>query len=271
MDSDFEPLQSWGNTTADDSLQINDCWALRIHCVYHTQDGGSVLGCPHLSSAKNNRVCIPIQGSGMLNGLLSIKCVAGSRQFETARIVAELIGMTLATTKFRQELYLKSILDPLTGVENRRALDAALSSALRRDRRRQLPTSILMLDIDHFKHFNDQNGHAVGDEILQKAAKHFKVRGTDRVFRYGGEEFVVMLPEASLNVAVKRAEEIQASLKQLPQYPNCGPITVSIGVATAPFDGESAEELLKAADLAVYRAKETGRNRVVIAAEMELA
>jgi diguanylate cyclase (GGDEF)-like protein len=128
-----------------------------------------------------------------------------------------------------------------------------------------------MMDIDHFKRFNDKYGHAAGDELLKEMGKllYAHIRMADIACRYGGEEFVLVLPDASLEVSRQRAERLRQEVKQLRlkiKNQNMGAITVSLGVAVFPDNGSSGKALLKSADAALYLAKRAGRDRVVMAA-----
>ena len=160
--------------------------------------------------------------------------------------------------------------DPLTGLYNRRYLQEMLDREIRRAIRSEQHLGILMLDLDHFKNFNDTYGHEAGDAVLRETASFLirSIRVEDFVCRYGGEEFVVVLPTADLRAAEARAERIRAKLRDLVvmhEGRSLGVITVSVGVAALPDHGMSEKELLQAADAALYRAKRAGRDRVVVA------
>jgi diguanylate cyclase (GGDEF)-like protein len=169
-----------------------------------------------------------------------------------------------------QELAQMAATDPLTGVANRRTLDQTLRHEWFRAQRSGQPLSLLMIDADHFKTLNDRHGHQVGDEALRSLAGiiHANVhRPTDLVARYGGEEFSVILAETDSEGARQIAERIRAQVEQLPLLgDDQSPMTVSIGISTWTTASEiSLEQLLFAADKALYQAKERGRNRVVAA------
>ncbi len=164
-----------------------------------------------------------------------------------------------------------SIRDHLTTLFNRRYLDETLEREIQRAARSQAQLGIIMMDIDHFKRFNDKYGHAAGDELLKEMGKllYAHIRMADIACRYGGEEFVLVLPDASLEVSRQRAERLRQEVKQLRlkiKNQNMGAITVSLGVAVFPDNGSSGKALLKSADAALYLAKRAGRDRVVMAA-----
>lgn len=160
--------------------------------------------------------------------------------------------------------------DSLTGLFNRRYLDDTLPREIERCRRTGGELAVLLLDLDHFKRINDSRGHQAGDELLRRVADALAQasRGSDIACRYGGEEFVLVLPGAAREVALRRAETLRARISSQPMdSASAAPeISVSIGIATLRRDGLDADALLRAADKAMYRAKQAGRNRVVEAA-----
>jgi diguanylate cyclase (GGDEF)-like protein/PAS domain S-box-containing protein len=164
----------------------------------------------------------------------------------------------------------QSVRDPLTNLYNRRYMEETLERELLRCSRKQLPLSILMLDIDYFKRFNDTYGHLAGDEILCEVGMLLleHVRREDVPCRYGGDEFVVVLPDAPPDVARTRAELVRDYVQYIHIQNNeleLVSVTISLGVANFPTNGRTRTEILRAADEALYRAKQEGRNRVVVA------
>jgi len=184
--------------------------------------------------------------------------------------VADSVALALANLKLRETLRHQSIRDPLTGLFNRRYMEETLERETRRVARAQRPLGIIMLDVDHFKLFNDTFGHDAGDSLLREFGNFLRahVRGEDVACRYGGEEFTLILPEASLEVTRQRAEHLRGDIKHLhAQYHDqpLGAVALSLGVAVFPDHGSTGEAVLKAADAALYRAKREGRDRVVVA------
>lgn len=159
-----------------------------------------------------------------------------------------------------------SLRDPLTGVGNRAAMELTLQRELKISRRSGRPLSLLVADMDWFKQINDRLGHATGDQLLQSVAKSIgaALRETDQVFRYGGEEFVVVLSNTRNAEAVAIAERIRSQLEKRDLTTDSGPVraTISIGVSTSAAD-DTRDTLFKRADSALYEAKDSGRNRVV--------
>jgi diguanylate cyclase (GGDEF)-like protein len=165
-----------------------------------------------------------------------------------------------------------SVRDVLTGLFNRRYLEETLEREIHRAERKQLSLGIIMLDLDHFKHINDTFGHTAGDAVLQELGTSLKsyIRASDIACRYGGEEFILIMPEASLEVTRQRAERLrQDAEKRKVSYNGMllEPVTFSIGVAVFPEHGSSYLTLLSAVDEALYRAKNEGRNRVIVAGD----
>jgi diguanylate cyclase (GGDEF)-like protein len=172
----------------------------------------------------------------------------------------------------RETLQHQSLRDPLTGLFNRRYLEENLARELHRCARRRTPLSLLMIDVDHFKRFNDTHGHAAGDALLAQVGRTIagSIRAEDMACRYGGEEFTVILPETDAATAHARAETIRRALESTSLVhlrQTLGPVTASIGVSTWPEDGTTPEVLLQVADAWLYRAKAEGRNRVLPASE----
>ncbi len=167
----------------------------------------------------------------------------------------------------REALRMQAIRDPLTGLFNRRYMGEALERELRRAEHGGQPLTMIMLDVDHFKRFNDTSGHQAGDDLLVHIGSllQARTRREDIACRYGGEEFLLILPGAPLEAALRRAEELRHTIRQTTiehQGRPLGGISVSAGVSSFPDHGTTADELLRAADTALYRAKELGRDRV---------
>jgi diguanylate cyclase (GGDEF)-like protein len=165
------------------------------------------------------------------------------------------------------ELRDQAVRDPLTGLFNRRYLKETLQREIARARREDLPIGIMIMDIDEFKNVNDVYGHNAGDRLLQAMADMLKtnIRAEDIVCRYGGEEFVIVMPGASLGVAYERAELLRQNVDQMwvPYEGELLHVTISLGVAAYPLHGTDGEDALIRADRALYQAKQAGRNRVV--------
>ncbi|ROR32048.1 diguanylate cyclase [Inmirania thermothiophila] len=180
---------------------------------------------------------------------------------------AALIRDITKEKQLEEELRRASVTDPLTGLYNRRHLDETLAREYRRAERYELPLSVVMFDVDHFKRFNDEHGHEQGDRVLQAIAEVTRraVRNTDIPCRYGGEEFLVILPSTPLDGAAHLAERLREEVERTPV--DGLRVTISVGVAALPeHRGQGPDDLVEAADAALYRAKQAGRNRVCRAA-----
>jgi diguanylate cyclase (GGDEF)-like protein len=214
-----------------------------------------------------------MMAQGELLGLLHMAISEKGRSVETRQrfvmTVAEHIALALANLKLRETLRSQSIRDPLTGLFNRRYMEESLEREMRRASRGRHPVGIIMLDLDHFKKFNDSYGHDAGDALMRIVGNTLQrsIRAEDIACRYGGEEFTLILPEASLVDAAQRAESIRESIRNLNiqhRRQQLGGVTISAGVAIFPDHGPTGDAVLRAADAALYQAKSRGRDRVAI-------
>jgi diguanylate cyclase (GGDEF)-like protein len=219
------------------------------------------------------RPCIPLVTQDGLIGSLHLDDLPAdparrAEQEHLAQWAGEQLALALGHARERDTLRLQAVQDSLTGLFNRRYFDEAVNRELSRARRKALPTSLVVLDIDHFKRVNDTYGHGTGDNVLCAIARQISVaiREGDIACRYGGEELVILMPECPADVAADRAEELRAAIEAcIPEAGGPGQVTASFGVAEYPTHGSDAESLFRAADRAMYRAKHQGRNQVVAA------
>jgi diguanylate cyclase (GGDEF)-like protein len=184
---------------------------------------------------------------------------------DLASTVTHQFSLALANLKLRDQLQAQSIKDQLTGLYNRRHMEASLIREAHRAKRHEKPMGVIMLDVDHFKKFNDTHGHEEGDELLRKLGALLKaaVRQEDIVCRYGGEEFLIIMPEAPVEIAVQRGRQLRDKVRgQL--LVKGQPVTISVGVAIFPAHGATPESVIAAADSALYQAKDAGRDQVVV-------
>ena len=272
----LETVASWGpHSTSSNEFLPEMCWALRRLQSHLMGDLSSTLICEHLRPTHaSNYFCFPMIGQGKALGLLVLQ-VGQKVQSPDARTrrnlilakqhlgeaVANHIALALANLSLRERLRSESVRDPLTELFNRRYLDETLPREIRRATRDQQVLSIIMIDVDHFKQFNDKFGHEAGDRMLRGLGDHLnsRTRGHDIACRYGGDEFLLVLPGASLEVAYDRAERLRGEIKNLEVESVC----LSLGVSSFPDHGSTATDLIRAADLALYQAKAQGRNQVV--------
>jgi diguanylate cyclase (GGDEF)-like protein len=209
-----------------------------------------------------------------LNAVLRRQTAERAEQLEIARSalgqeVTKRLWAEKELTQANRRLQDKALRDALTGLYNRRYLEESLDREASRARRSEKPFGVMMIDIDHFKRFNDTFGHAAGDAVLRTVGQLLLslARAEDIPCRYGGEEFVLVMSHASPATLRERAEKLRLGVQKLAiecDGRNVGPITLSVGIAMFPDHGDSGQAVLQAADTAMYRAKAAGRNRVVV-------
>jgi len=278
-----EAAVRWGSTCVSEALFAPEaCWSLRRGQPHWNERGG--VNCSHVRQGATLKcLCVPMVGQGDTLGVLYLEFAADDiqrsdssseslqdSQQRVATTVAGQIALSLASLRLRETLRDQSIRDPLTGLFNRRFMEESLEREMQRAVRKNHPVSVLFIDLDHFKRFNDTFGHDAGDLVLRSIADLFRklFRVDDVICRYGGEEFGIILPESSAENAAIRGNSLREAVKKLHiQYKGhaLGAITLSIGVATFPEHGDSSEELLKAADQCLYQSKSGGRDRVTVA------
>lgn len=271
----LETAASWTDCQLPAAVfEAQDCWAVRTGHLHRVTSGDATAACRHVGPGEYSYLCLPLLSQGVAVGILHFQMIASDELPEAvmlhATMFAEQVGLSVANLRLRDALRNQSIRDPLTGLFNRRYLEEILTREVRRAVRSEQSLGILMLDLDHFKKFNDTYGHDAGDAVLRETAAFLmrSVRCEDVVCRFGGEEFVVILPLANLKVTHARAERIRSKLRDLTvlhQGNLLGTITVSVGVAALPDHGTDPKSLLETADAALYRAKREGRDRVISA------
>lgn len=256
-------------------FEPNSCWALRTGKPHLVVAGDPTAPCAHAAGVEHTYLCVPILAQGEALGILHFQATDEAPALADSELsfkttFAGQIGLSIANIRLREALRIQSVRDALTGLYNRRYLEETLEREVRRAVRADQELGILMLDLDHFKTFNDTYGHEAGDTVLRETGSFVarSIRAEDIVCRFGGEEFVVILPTANLEASRTRAERIRSKLRELTVLHNgqsLGRITVSIGVSALPVNGTSSKELLEAADAALYQAKRAGRDCVATA------
>jgi diguanylate cyclase (GGDEF)-like protein/PAS domain S-box-containing protein len=267
------PAAAWGEwPDALMPFSPESCWGLR-RGNYYLGNGTSTPPCEHAGSVQGGAtLCVPLMAYGEVLGVLHLRGTDASTleaKLQLTTIANDGLALTLANIKLRQSLKEQSIRDPLTGLFNRRYLTETLHREFARAQRTGTQVAIVMIDVDHFKRFNDSFGHDAGDAVLKELGTFLRrsVRTDDIACRYGGEEFCLVLPQMDHCSARQRAEVIRegaAALEAKSDGRVLGPVTLSLGVALFPEDGDNTEALVRAADVALYEAKKTGRNRVVM-------
>jgi diguanylate cyclase (GGDEF)-like protein len=279
---DLEQKSSWGGFPAEEqpTMKPSECWGLRRGRVHRVDGSLTRMRCAHIPSLiGGSSLCVPVLGPDETLGLLHVRFRAAGdttrdqalweEREQVASTAAEYLGLALVNLRLRLALQQQSIRDPLTGLFNRRFLEETLPREIRRAQRKRSTLCVLMLDIDNFKSFNDRYGHAAGDNVLREFSGLLidNIRATDIASRYGGEEFTIVLPDSPVADARNKAELILEKTRALRVTFNgtgLGPISTSIGLAACPEHCDNAQALLRAADQALYAAKQGGRSRVEI-------
>jgi diguanylate cyclase (GGDEF)-like protein/PAS domain S-box-containing protein len=271
-----EVIGSWaGCQVPAEEFVPSQCWALRTGHPHLVLAGDSTAPCAHAAGITNSYLCVPILAQGETLGILHLQATDEAPQIDSSEIsfkttFAAQVGLSIVNIKLRDALRTQSVRDALTGLYNRRYLEEVLDREVRRAARATQALGVVMIDLDHFKSFNDTYGHDAGDAVLREIAMSLTkgVRAEDFVCRFGGEEFVVILPTADLASSRALAERLRAKVKELTilyQGQSMGMLTISAGVAAFPQHGTSPKELMVSADAALYEAKRGGRDQVVVA------
>ena len=266
----------WGQLPPEEQvLDPKDCLGLSSGRVHFAKNGEVALVCRHVSDPLPAAAyCLPMQIQGEILGFLHVRAqneeYLDEAKSQLAYTVLEQTGMTISNLDLRAALREQSIRDPLTGLYNRRYMEEVLRQQLSRVTRSLHPLAIIMIDIDHFKSFNDLYGHAAGDLLLRELGRFLQnhIRREDTACRYGGEEFILIMPDVTLEHAQERAASLRQEAKKLQVHDldkSFTGITLSIGVAVYPQHGRNMETVLRTADSALYRAKQEGRDRIVVA------
>ncbi|XOF32402.1 MAG: diguanylate cyclase [Candidatus Electrothrix sp. YB6] len=283
-ESQFRIVDSWGEITCDrQEFEQRQCWAVRRGKIHAVQNPKISPVCPHVKmSPEESCLCVPMIAHGQMFGMMHLLIrpektehperererifAAKQRLFSS---IADRYAMNLIDLRLRETLKFQATRDPLTGLYNRRHMEASFQREISRAQRHKLFLGVIMIDVDHFNVFNDTYGHELGDKVLSELGKFLVegVRDEDIACRYGGEELFIILPGASLENTHKRAENLRQGIEGLAvtmdgeEYT----VTASLGVAAFPEHGLTAAEVIKSADIALYQAKNRGRNKVVVA------
>jgi diguanylate cyclase (GGDEF)-like protein len=274
-----EAVAKWGAPLmgVEDVFLPGDCHAVRRSRLYSVADSASEPNCRHfLGAPPRSYVCVPLAAQNEVIGMMHLqrpgapsqRWLCTDEELFLINGAAEYVGLAVANLELREKLREQAMHDKLTGLYNRHYVEEWFGLELHRAQRHGRPIAAIMLDIDHFKRFNDTFGHEAGDLVLRELAAVLRrlARQSDVASRYGGEEFLVLLPECPFDAALRKAEHLRAEVAKLKLEHNnrpLGSVTVSIGVAAFPDHAQEAKALLRCADNALYEAKGAGRNRVV--------
>ncbi|MBT0960700.1 diguanylate cyclase [Denitromonas iodatirespirans] len=268
----------WGdNAGLREWFSPEDCWAVRQGRSYEVVATEALVRCNHMTPAAGAYICLPLQVQGQVQAVLTLAYGASAElqrnsQRRMIHAVAESINLALSNLNLRETLRDQVVRDPLTQLYNRRYMEMTLASEVKRAQRNGSQLGCAVIDLDHFKEINDAYGHDVGDEVLRRIADSLGgwFRSSDTVCRFGGEEFVVILPEQTADAIVERLEDLQTHFADEVFHAGnrrFGRCTFSAGIAVMSGEEIDAAVLLKQADNALYAAKAAGRNRVVLAGD----
>lgn len=272
----LEQSARWGlEPKSQATFEPDDCWALRRGEMHLLDENEHNMPCAHLHEDEvTNSLCVPIVAQGTVLGIMHFENTQhqnfSSLDTSLAHNLASQIALALASLKLRETLRNLSVRDPLTSLFNRRYMEESLHREIASAKRKGHQLGVVMLDVDHFKRFNDTFGHDAGDVLLREVGNIMQLnsRVSDIACRFGGEEFVMIYPETSPEFVLQRSELLRQAIvaMQLKHFGrSLGEVTASFGIASFPEHGATIQELLKAADEALYRAKGEGRNRCVLA------
>jgi diguanylate cyclase (GGDEF)-like protein len=267
---------SWNGGQHLPHIHPEDCWGLRRGRTYTYNEGEVAFRCAHAHDEDESYLCIPFLAHGETVGMMHLKQNADvndedfGAQKKLAQMCAEQVSLAIANVRMRDELQHQAIKDVLTGLFNRRHM----METLRRlsDTRRQATFSIISMDIDHFKKFNDNHGHDAGDLVLRAVGEAMIgfCDGNEVPCRMGGEELMILLPDCEMEMAGTKANALREVIQKLTvRYgeKTLPEVTISIGVSQYPLHGQNPQDVIRAADDALYTAKANGRNCVVLAGE----
>jgi diguanylate cyclase (GGDEF)-like protein len=274
----LELISKWGDPAKFEDLIFSpqDCWALRQNHSYFVHASSPEPHCHHIKNTQEGYICIPITVGEETFGVLSIVFGFADLSHDEQSVAIRLggdVAQALSNLTLRNTLHELSIRDYLTGLFNRRYMEEMLVKEIAKSKRNNSSLGIIMFDVDYFKYFNDTYGHDAGDLVLSTLGKFLRgiFRESDIICRFGGEEFLIILPDATQEHTLERAEALRQDIKKLhikDKENLLEKVNISIGVAIFPQQGLTPRELLDAADEALYQAKAKGRDRVCLAKEL---
>ncbi len=279
-----ETVTTWGEALSGSSFATQSCRALRQRRPHDAGASSQGSRCDHFEEPyPASHMCIPMTGSGEMMGHLVLALpaaelgstailggTAGELPEDMRRLavtVADHVALSLSNQKMQESLRRQAIRDPLTQLYNRRFTEESLERELRRARRREFPLGLVTFDVDHFAQLSADHGRSAGDDALRQLGQLLagRLRTEDIACRYGGAKFLLVLPDTPESGCRQLAEDLRQEVGNL-QFPGFS-VAASFGVAAFPVDGETADEILRAADRALHDAKEPGRDRVAVASD----
>jgi diguanylate cyclase (GGDEF)-like protein len=278
----LEAVAEWNEPNVTEHIFTPDqCWGLRQGKIYFYINKDESMPCKHSEGESHIRsyVCMPLLALNEVVGVLHLQ-ITNSHDMDQNEIIklyennnlmiqniAGQISLSISNIKLYEVLKQRSTRDLLTGLYNRSYLSDTFERDVQRAKRNNTSIVVIMMDIDFFKNVNDTYGHEAGDAVLREVSKLLtrELRKSDIACRYGGEEFLIILYDTVFQDASERIEQLRQKISNLQfHFVALFSITVSFGVAMFPEDGNNSEELIKAADQALYVSKKTGRNKVTV-------
>lgn len=280
----LERKASWGRAEQPETVAPSECWALRRGQRHFVDATAAQLTCRHVAHPTGDSVCIPTAAHGDTSGMVHLtdhrlsdrrseRWLTDARQ-RLGVAMGEQTALALGNLELRETLRTQALRDPLTGLYNRRFVEDWISREISRADHSGDPLGVVMADIDRFKQFNDTYGHEAGDRLLRAVADTISrgLRQGDVPCRYGGEEFLLLMPAVTAESIAARTEQLRLAVAgtriEHQGVPLPG-VTLSAGIALYPLHGAQAADVLEAADRALYTAKRTGRDRIVVATRSE--
>ncbi|WP_321829033.1 sensor domain-containing diguanylate cyclase [Thalassovita sp.] len=272
----LEGCGKWNGGEVKAQIHPEECWGLRRGRTYEFGASEVDFTCDHAEPHDGRPYyCFPILAHGETVGLMHLRAVAGKeRAFRSnkklAQMCAEQLSMAIANVRMRDQLQDQSVRDPLTGLFNRRHMTECLRKAINNSQNTGVPLSLIAVDVDHFKKFNDNHGHDAGDMILRAVGTALEKAcdGDQVACRMGGEEFTLILPGVKNADVLRKAEHLRKAVEAISlRYgeKTLPTVTISLGVSHYPQHGTLPQELMRCADEALYAAKAKGRNQVRLA------
>lgn len=273
----------WGNTTFPPSFAPDDCWSLRLGKPFTTNPQAIPLTCRNIpTDDKTVHSCHPLLAYGEILGLLHLAIPLSywddkeeklRKETElTLSMFTEQVSLSLSNIDLHLKLRHMAVHDSLTGLYNRHYLEETIEREVHRAERHQKKLGVIMMDLDHFKNFNDTHGHIAGDAVLAEIGRFTSTifRADDFCCRYGGEEFIIILADIEKEAFMEKCESLRCGIEELTVTAGdtlLNNITVTIGAAIFPDHGKQPQQLIDAADRALYKGKKLGRNRFYLAEE----
>lgn len=285
----YEPVVSWREERSWETFTSEECWALRRRRIYMVGGEREQPPCPHGDFDPEQYIsfCIPMTAQEDLLGLLHIlvpaseedRFVTGqdfketlSKKKRLAALTADVLNLLLVNLRLRKQIDDFSVMDAQTGCYNRSYLEGTLERELKIAQRTGRPLALVLMDIDYFGHYTETYGHGASSLVMQDLGSFLRenIRDVDVPSRYGADEFALLLPDTTLETARRRAENLHAMMRDFSLRDGHGHmrrITLSMGIAAYPDQGETFCDLIESAKKALKKAKDTGRNRIIAGEE----